>query len=102
MSKQYVFYFGANNADGRAEMKEILGGKGANLYTVTATPKKGVGEAAKYNAIDINGRKNHHSQIRTKQKLCAKSSAIFFPLYPGGIDQQPSFHHQKMLLWKVW
>lgn len=34
MSKQkrkYVFYFGGKKADGKAEMKDILGGKGANL-----------------------------------------------------------------------
>jgi len=31
MSKQYVFKFGGGRADGRAEMKELLGGKGANL-----------------------------------------------------------------------
>jgi pyruvate,orthophosphate dikinase len=31
MSKQYVFKFGGGSADGRAEMKELLGGKGANL-----------------------------------------------------------------------
>ena len=35
MPKQYVFYFGAKKADGRAEMKEILGGKGANLAEMT-------------------------------------------------------------------
>src|SRR5690349_814106 len=30
MSK-YVYFFGAGKADGRADMKELLGGKGANL-----------------------------------------------------------------------
>ncbi len=29
--KKYVYYFGKGKADGRAEMKELLGGKGANL-----------------------------------------------------------------------
>src|SRR5947207_9309775 len=30
MSK-YVYFFGGGKADGRADMKELLGGKGANL-----------------------------------------------------------------------
>jgi pyruvate, orthophosphate dikinase len=29
--KKYVYFFGKGKADGRAEMKELLGGKGANL-----------------------------------------------------------------------
>ena len=31
MVKQYVYAFGGGKADGRADMKELLGGKGANL-----------------------------------------------------------------------
>ena len=31
MSKKYVYFFGAGKADGTAKMKELLGGKGANL-----------------------------------------------------------------------
>jgi len=31
MSEQYVYNFGGGKADGRAEMKNLLGGKGANL-----------------------------------------------------------------------
>ena len=31
MSKKYVFEFGGGKADGKAGMKELLGGKGANL-----------------------------------------------------------------------
>jgi pyruvate,orthophosphate dikinase len=31
MSKKYVYDFGGGKADGRADMKELLGGKGANL-----------------------------------------------------------------------
>ncbi len=30
-SKKYVYFFGGNKAEGKAEMKELLGGKGANL-----------------------------------------------------------------------
>lgn len=30
-SKKYVYYFGGKKADGKAEMKALLGGKGANL-----------------------------------------------------------------------
>jgi len=30
-TKKYVYYFGGKRADGKAEMKELLGGKGANL-----------------------------------------------------------------------
>ncbi|NLP10186.1 hypothetical protein GX408_07300, partial [bacterium] len=29
--KKYVYSFGGGKAEGRAEMKELLGGKGANL-----------------------------------------------------------------------
>lgn len=31
MSKKYVYFFGGGKADGKAEMKNLLGGKGANL-----------------------------------------------------------------------
>ncbi len=31
MSKQYVYFFGGGKADGKSEMKNLLGGKGANL-----------------------------------------------------------------------
>ena len=31
MSNQYVFKFGGDTADGSADMKNLLGGKGANL-----------------------------------------------------------------------
>jgi pyruvate,orthophosphate dikinase len=31
MSKKYVYFFGDGKADGKADMKELLGGKGANL-----------------------------------------------------------------------
>src|SRR5438132_9539677 len=34
MSK-YVYFFGAGKAEGRAEMKDLLGGKGANLADMT-------------------------------------------------------------------
>ncbi len=34
MSK-YVYFFGAGKAEGRADMKELLGGKGANLHEMT-------------------------------------------------------------------
>src|SRR6266852_4755331 len=34
MSK-YVYFFGAGKADGRTDMKELLGGKGANLAEMT-------------------------------------------------------------------
>ncbi len=33
--QRYVFFFGAGKADGRAEMKNLLGGKGANLAEMT-------------------------------------------------------------------
>ena len=29
--KKYVYFFGKGKAEGRAEMKALLGGKGANL-----------------------------------------------------------------------
>ncbi|MCP4252665.1 MAG: pyruvate, phosphate dikinase [Candidatus Scalindua sp.] len=31
MTKKYIYYFGNNSADGNAKMKDLLGGKGANL-----------------------------------------------------------------------
>src|SRR3989304_6899557 len=31
MSKKYVYFFGGGKADGKADMKNLLGGKGANL-----------------------------------------------------------------------
>jgi|WetSurMetagenome_2_1015567.scaffolds.fasta_scaffold14297_2 pyruvate, orthophosphate dikinase len=34
-AKKYVYSFGAGKADGRADMKELLGGKGANLAEMT-------------------------------------------------------------------
>ncbi len=35
MSPKYVYFFGNGSADGRAEMKHLLGGKGANLAEMT-------------------------------------------------------------------
>ncbi len=35
MSEKHVYFFGAGKADGRAEMKRLLGGKGANLAEMT-------------------------------------------------------------------
>ncbi len=32
---KYVYFFGAGKADGRADMKNLLGGKGANLAEMT-------------------------------------------------------------------
>lgn len=33
---RYVYRFGAGEADGRADQKSLLGGKGANLAEMTA------------------------------------------------------------------
>src|SRR3954452_13567153 len=33
--QKYVYFFGAGKADGDAKMKELLGGKGANLAEMT-------------------------------------------------------------------
>src|SRR5581483_3683639 len=35
MSTKYVYFFGNNHADGDASMKNLLGGKGANLAEMT-------------------------------------------------------------------
>ena len=35
MSEKYVYSFGATGTDGDAKMREILGGKGANLAEMT-------------------------------------------------------------------
>src|ERR1700693_2304314 len=34
-SKRYVYFFGSGRAQGRAEQKDLLGGKGANLHEMT-------------------------------------------------------------------
>ncbi len=36
MSKKYVYFFGDGRAEGKAEMKNLLGGKGANLAEMTS------------------------------------------------------------------
>ncbi|RKX48983.1 MAG: hypothetical protein DRP38_03700, partial [Thermotogae bacterium] len=35
MTKKYVYFFANGKADGNARMKDILGGKGANLAEMT-------------------------------------------------------------------
>ena len=35
MSTKYVYFFGGGKADGKADMKDLLGGKGANLAEMT-------------------------------------------------------------------
>src|SRR5215470_12753939 len=35
MAKKFVYFFGDGKADGKAEMKGLLGGKGANLAEMT-------------------------------------------------------------------
>ncbi|MBI4826039.1 MAG: pyruvate, phosphate dikinase [Nitrospirae bacterium] len=39
MAKKYVYFFGAGKADGKSEMKNLLGGKGANLAEMAGHPK---------------------------------------------------------------
>jgi pyruvate,orthophosphate dikinase len=39
MAKKYVYFFGAGKADGKADMKNLLGGKGANLAEMAGHPK---------------------------------------------------------------
>src|SRR6201993_3359871 len=36
MATKYVYFFGAGKAEGSAEMKNLLGGKGANLAEMTS------------------------------------------------------------------
>ncbi|QSV46203.1 pyruvate, phosphate dikinase [Geobacter benzoatilyticus] len=36
MAEKYVYFFGNGNAEGKADMKNLLGGKGANLAEMTA------------------------------------------------------------------
>ncbi len=36
MAAKYVYFFGNGKAEGRAEMKNLLGGKGANLAEMTS------------------------------------------------------------------
>ena len=35
MSTKYVYFFGGGKAEGRSEMRDLLGGKGANLHEMT-------------------------------------------------------------------
>src|SRR3954467_2488122 len=35
MSDKYTYFFGAGKADGKASMRELLGGKGAGLHEMT-------------------------------------------------------------------
>ena len=35
-NSKYVYFFGDGAAEGRADMKELLGGKGANLAEMTS------------------------------------------------------------------
>ncbi len=39
MAKKYVYFFGAGKADGKSEMKNLLGGKGANLAEMAGHSK---------------------------------------------------------------
>jgi pyruvate,orthophosphate dikinase len=39
MAKKYVYFFGNGKADGNAKMKNLLGGKGANLAEMAGHPK---------------------------------------------------------------
>jgi pyruvate,orthophosphate dikinase len=39
MAKKYVYFFGAGKADGNASMKNLLGGKGANLAEMAGHSK---------------------------------------------------------------
>jgi pyruvate,orthophosphate dikinase len=34
-AKKYVYFFGSGKADGKADMKNLLGGKGANIAEMT-------------------------------------------------------------------
>ena len=34
--KKYVYFFGDGKAEGRGDMKDLLGGKGANLADMTS------------------------------------------------------------------
>ncbi len=36
MAHKYVYFFGEGTAEGKAEMKELLGGKGANLAEMSS------------------------------------------------------------------
>lgn len=39
MAKKYVYFFGGGKADGNEKMKNLLGGKGANLAEMAGHPK---------------------------------------------------------------
>jgi len=39
MAKKYVYFFGDGKADGNASMKNLLGGKGANLAEMAGHPQ---------------------------------------------------------------
>jgi len=35
MKKKYIYFFGSGGAEGRTDMKALLGGKGANIAEMT-------------------------------------------------------------------
>ena len=39
MKNKYIYFFGGGKADGRESMKNLLGGKGANLAEMAGHPK---------------------------------------------------------------
>ena len=48
---KYVYFFGSDQTDGSAEMRSLLGGKGANLAEMTSL---GIPGAARFHNIDGN------------------------------------------------
>ena len=45
---KFVYFFGGGKAEGRAKMKELLGGKGANLAEMSALCLQGLGRLRCY------------------------------------------------------
>ena len=54
-SAKYVYFFGGGKADGNESMKNLLGGKGANLAEMAGHPKLRLSESPRKPSERIHG-----------------------------------------------
>ena len=85
MSKKYVYFFGKGNSEGDASMKQLLGGKGANLaemasldmpvppgFTITTEACAEYGKIGKEKFFEIT-RDEIHTQLAKLQEVTGKT-----------------------------
>ncbi len=111
MPNKYVFYFGGNKAEGKAEMKNLLGGKGANLaemvniglpvppgFTISTEVctyyydnRQDLPQVARGRGPDGHGqgRESHGLQVRRPEEPAARLG----PLRGPGLDARHDGHH---------